>query len=347
MATSKNHRAATESDLSSGDADLQNAANPSSHVPWHGHIRRRNAQNIPRPASADSLDRIFDTRRDSEYTYPGRQPASEEDEAFDTYDMMELRDNFFDAVFYPPEEVNFDDLMMHAELTLPYAFRKQDPLSPTNFFPKQWHEIKGVIRRVWTSRAGIKLGKSFLGFFIAYVLCLVPDVRAWLGQHSYIMVISTLLNHSGRSLGAQVEGTIFTIIGTATGLGWGAFGLWLSTVTASARIGFGGILATFLCLYIFVIACLRSYYIRTYQLVICAGISICYTCLADVSGDQVSWSKLLAYGVPWVLGQVIALVPCALVFPDAGARPLAVSLHNAFAVMVVCCCNMEPRERFR
>lgn len=70
-------------------------------------------------------------------------------------------------------------------------------------------------------------------------------------------------------------------------------------------------------------------------MIICAGIAVCYTCLADVSGDIVTWSKLLNYGVPWVLGQAIALIPCVVIAPDAGARPLAVALHNAFAVMVV------------
>ncbi|OTB01912.1 hypothetical protein M426DRAFT_63238 [Hypoxylon sp. CI-4A] len=254
--------------------------------------------------------------------------------ADNSYGIAELRDGFFDAIFLPPEEVDMEELMRQAESTLPYAFRKTDPLSIRNFFPKQWHEVKGVIRRVTTTRSGIRLIKSFLAFFIAYILCLIPPVQDRLGRYSYIMVVSTILNHPARTLGAQVDGTILTILGTATGLGWGAFALWVSTATATARIGFGGILAVFLFLYIFAIACLRSYYIRTYQAVICAGIAISYTCLAEVSGAEVSWSKLLAYGIPWVLGQAISLLICCAVVPDAGARPLAVALHQAFAVML-------------
>ncbi|KAI1141707.1 hypothetical protein F5Y05DRAFT_373511 [Hypoxylon sp. FL0543] len=300
----------------------------------HSHGTRRHV----RDASMDSLDRIYDTRTESKSL---RLPAAErsmtsEDKHYanNSYGISELRDGFFDAVFLPPERVDFQDLMRQAELTLPYAFRKKDPLSIRNFLPKQWHEIKGVVRRVTTTRAGIRLVKSFLAFFIAYILCLIPSVRARLGRYCYVMVISTIINHPARTLGAQVDGTVQTIIGTATGLGWGAFGLWVSTATATARIGYGGILAVFLFLYIFLAACLRSYYIRTYQAVICAGIAISYTCLAEVSGNKVSWSKLLAYGIPWVLGQAISLVICCTVVPDAGARPLAVSLHQAFAVML-------------
>lgn len=286
----------------------------------------------------DSLDRIFNTRTESNTprlpTYQRPMTLEDKHYANNSYGITELRDGFFDAIFLPPEDVDSEDLKKRAEMTLPYAFRKKNPLSVRNFFPKQWHEIKGVIRRTTTTRAGIRLLKSFLAFFIAYILCLVPAVRDRLGRYNYVMVISTILNHSGRTLGAQVDGAILTILGTATGLGWGAFGLWVSTATASARIGYGGVLAVFLFIYIFIIACLRSYYIRTYQAVICAGIAISYTCLADVSGTEVSWSKLLDYGIPWVLGQAIALLVCCAVVPDAGARPLAVALHQAFAVML-------------
>ncbi|KAH8196478.1 hypothetical protein TruAng_009342 [Truncatella angustata] len=224
-----------------------------------GSRARRRRSPRDRLPSVASLDNLFKTGHESESSDPKRHPLDLEDrEALNTYGVTEMRDSFFDAVFYPPEEVDIDDLMWHAKLTLPYAFRKQDPLSLTNFFPKQWHEVKSVLSRVTKTRAGIKLLKSSLGFFVAYILCLIPSVRNWLGTHNYIMAISTLLNHSGRTVGAQVEGTILTIIGTASGLGWGAFGLWLSTVSVNARVGFG----------------------------------------------------------------------------DAGARPLAVSLHNAFSVMV-------------
>ncbi|KAH8666333.1 hypothetical protein BX600DRAFT_397143 [Xylariales sp. PMI_506] len=327
------------------DRNLQNTRSKDSGLPQL--LRRRSPRNHPRPASVGSLDRIFDTGRDTDDPRPQDDTPVGEGYTLNPYGVAELRDGFFDAVFYPPEEVDHEELMRQAELTLPVAFRKQDPLSLTNFIPKQWHEIRGVVRRVTTTRAGIKLLKSFLGFFIAYILCLIPPVRAWLGRHSYVMVISTIINHSGRSVGAQVEGAVLTIIGTATGLGWGAFGLWLSTVTATAQIGFGGILAMFLCLYIFVIACLRSYYIRTYQMVICAGIAISYTCLAEVSSNEVSWSKLLAYGVPWALGQAIALIPCILILPDAGARPLAVSLHSAFDTMIGGLAKSRPERLTR
>ncbi|KAL7622397.1 Zinc finger protein containing five transmembrane domains [Parahypoxylon ruwenzoriense] len=323
------------------DTDNATSNEKEAHQKTTPHLLRRRSPNTRhhvRDTSVGSMDRIFDTRTESETprALPSRRPMTTDEEHYadNSFGITELRDGFFDAIFLPPEEVDPQALIKEAELTLPYAFRKKNPLSVRNFLPNQWHEIRGVVRRVTTTRAGIRLLKSFLAFFIAYILCLISPVRDTLGRYSYITVISTILNHPSRTLGAQVDGTILTIVGTATGLGWGAFGLWVSTATATARISYGGVLAIFLFLYIFAIACIRSYYIRTYQAVICAGIAISYTCLAEVSGNRVSWSKLLDYGIPWVLGQAICLVVCITVVPDAGARPLAVALHQAFTVML-------------
>ena len=250
----------------------------------------------------------------------------------ETYGVEELRDGFFDASFFKPPTTDHDHLMRDAECTLPAAFRKKHPPSPSNFQPKQWHGIISVCRNVTTTRAGIKLTKSFLGFYIAYILCLVPSIRQWLGRYSYIMVLSAIINHPGRTVGAQLDGTFLTIFGTATGLGWGAFALWVSDSTAPARRGYGGVIAAFLVIFMGTIAALRSYFIRTYQLVICAGIAVTYTCLADTS-EHVQWRKLFNYAIPWLFGQALCLLICCTLAPDAGARPLAVSLHDVFGVM--------------
>jgi hypothetical protein len=250
----------------------------------------------------------------------------------ETYGVEELRDGFFDGSFLKPRKVDHEDLMRDAEYALPLAFKKRHPLSVKHFLPKQWHDIKGVIRTVTTTRAGIKLTKSFSAFFIAYILCLIPSIRVWLGRYSYIMVLSTIINHPGRTIGAQLDGTFLTILGSATGLGWGAFALWVSDSTAVAKRGYGGILATFLLLFMGTIAALRTYYIRMYQFVLCAGIAISYTCLADTS-ETIAWRKLFSYGIPWLFGQAHCFLICCTFFPDAGARPLAVSLRDAFAVM--------------
>lgn len=250
----------------------------------------------------------------------------------ETYGVEEYRDGFFDGLFLKPPQSDQEDLMRMAEHTLPAALRKQHPLSPSHFLPKQWHEIKSAIHRITRTRAGIQLTRSFIAFFIAYILCLVSVTGDWLGKYREIMVLSVIVNHPGRTVGSQIDGAILTILGAVSGLGWGAFALYLSDSSSIAANGYGGVLAAFLFVFMGTAAALRSYFIRLYQLVLSAGISVIYTCLADTS-RTVAWSKLLSYGIPWVIGQAICLVVCCTIFPDAGARPVAVALHDALATM--------------
>lgn len=238
----------------------------------------------------------------------------------DTYGLSELRDGFFDASFYRPLK-QYKANRRPTE-SLPPAFRKHHPLSIRHFVPQQWRELVGFIASLRKYSSGLKLCKTFLGFLIAYILCLVPASRDWLGNYNYIIVISAVFNHSGRSVGSQLDGAIMTTLGTVAGLGWGSLALYVSTSTGPARSGYGGVLATFLILFTATIAWLRCLFMRFYQAVLCAGIAICYTCLANTS-EAVSWGKLFDYGIPWVLGQVLCLLVSWGASPDTGSRSLA------------------------
>ena len=236
----------------------------------------------------------------------------------DDYGIQEDRDGFFDASFFRPLNLDHAEMIQEASEALPKGFKKKDPLSLRRFGPQQWSEFLEIVKQITFTRAGIQLAKSFLGFFISYVICLVPASRNWLGRYNYIMVLSAIVNHAGRPLGSQIDGTILTILGTVAGLGWGSLALYVSTSTSPARSGYGGVLATFLILFTTAIAWLRCIYMRFFQAVIAAGIAICYTCLTETSGT-VSWKKTFDYGIPWVLGQAVCILISMFVFPDTGA----------------------------
>lgn len=236
-----------------------------------------------------------------------------------TYEIEEFREGYFDALFYRPLKQDRSKLMREASETLPDSFQRDHPLSIRRFLPQQWHEALNFVKGVTTSRSGVNLLKSFLGFFIAYAICLIPVSREWLGQYNYIMVVSAIINHPGRSLGSQIDGAIMTTFGTAIGLGWGGLALYVSTSTDTAKSGYGGVLASFLIVFSAAIAWLRCLFIRFYQAVLCAGIAICYVCLADTS-ETVRWRRLFDYGIPWVMGQALCLAVAAIIFPSSGSR---------------------------
>lgn len=307
--------------------------------PYH---RRESYLDIP----SDKFDRM--RRRSSTVNLELVAQLIEKDELeIDSQGVAELRDGWFDAIFLKAPRLDRESLLKHARSTLPAAFEKTSPLSIRDFLPKQRRQLKSVLLKTTTTNAGIQLLKAFLGFFVAYILCLVPRVRYWMGRYSYIMVVSTIVNHPARPFGAQLDGTVSTILGTVAGLGWGVLGLLLAYSSLAARAGFAGILVLFFSIFLAGAAFIRSYFPRLFHFSISAGIAMCYTCLAEVDGQEINWPKLFSYGVPWVLGQAICLVINIVFFPEAGSRRLAESLSECFSIMQVGFPRFALKEKIR
>ena len=209
-----------------------------------------------------------------------------------------------------------------ASETLPLPLIPGRHLSIPRLGQQQALLLAQTFKHVASSRSGIKLSKSFLGYFISYILCLAPVTKAWLGSYSYIITISALVNHSGRSVGSQIDGAVMTTLGTLAGLLWGTLACYAATHSTNVTYGYGGVLSVFFLVFTALLGWLRCYFLRFYQAVICAGIAICYTCLADTFDDE-SWLRFTQYIIPWVLGQAIALLVCVVICPAAGTRPVA------------------------
>ena len=234
----------------------------------------------------------------------------------ETYDLEELRDGFFDGFFFARGRSEVEELSEQLEPP------ENEGASVGDIILGQYHAFTRVLHDVAHTRAGIKLLKSFIAVYIAFLICLIGPASQRLGRYSYIMVISTIVNHPGRTIGAQIDGLLLTTIGGAAGMAWGSLALYTSTSTTAARSGYGGVLAAFLVPFTAMCAYLRCTLARFYQATLCGGIGICYICLADAS-SEVGWYKIFAFAVPWLLGQAVALATCLTVFPDAGSRPFA------------------------
>lgn len=263
----------------------------------------------------------------------------------ETYGVSELRDGFFDAMFLRPSHVFAADLLQDSADTLPAGFDKASPLALRRYFPRKRQALVSVVKRVTKTRDGIRLLKSFSAFFVAYVLCLLPVIRNWLGRYHYIMAVSVIVNHPARSLGSQLDGAILTIVGAACGLAWGVLGLLLSESSVAARAGYAGVLAVWMALFMTSISLTRAFFIRFYQAIHSAGLAVVFATLAETGSRQAEWTKLRDYGFAWLFGQAIALLINCVIFPDAGARDLATTFHAAFDVMLEALDASSRRDR--
>ncbi|KAK6363667.1 hypothetical protein TWF730_001087 [Orbilia blumenaviensis] len=236
------------------------------------------------------------------------------------YGVEELRDGFFDASFYKMPRRDLATAKQKRKIRSPFSLRKFVQL-----------QRDGIQRFIWSIKHPKRrsaLMRAVAGYMVAYILCLVPVIREWLGRYHFIMIVATIVNHAGRSIGSQIEGTVTTIVGAGIGLGAGLLALWISTVSGPARDSYGAFLAVCLLIMLPILAWARARFARAFQLCICAGFALFFMVCERV-GPNPSYRKVWEFGIPWVLGMGIAQTTNILLFPNPGNVQIARALHKA------------------
>lgn len=244
---------------------------------------------------------------------------------YNTYGVEELREGFFDASFYRPIKED-SRLRGKSKLLLPEEsnFKQPSPQSPKGFWRTQATDTQDSFRMVFTTPKGVSLAKSVLAYLAAYILCLVPHTRLWMGRYSYWIVLATLFNHPGRTFGAQIDGTASCAIGGALGLAVGSLALEIASFTHASEMGYGGVLTAFVVIFIGMASWIRCSLVRVYQAMISAGLAFLFLCLVGV--DSITrhgrWDRMLLweFGVPWIVGLGICLVVNVIIWPEAGGK---------------------------
>jgi hypothetical protein len=247
---------------------------------------------------------------------------------YDSFGVEELRDGFFDASFHRSSTQQGLDETVVEQLSLGVNFKR---LFKDCIFV-QIQDSKFFFTSTFGTRDGILLAKAFLGYFIAYILCLIPQTQAFLGRYSYWVTIAALLNHSGRTTGAQIDGTIGCIVGGSLGLGIGCLALEVASVTAASRTGYGGVLAGFLVPLVAIFSWIRCSLLRFYQAMITAGLALIFLCLVetDIIARRGGWEYFIVreFAVPWLVGLGICLVVNVCLCPETGGRAIAYATPN-------------------
>jgi len=255
-----------------------------------------------------------------------------EHDQYNTYDVEELRDGFFDASFYRPIEQNSGEDGEAEPLLPPEISTFKRPWSPRTLIGSLVQDVKFFFRLTFRTEQGLSLAKSFLAYFAGYILCLVPKSQGWLGRYPYWITVAILFNHPGRTLGAQIDATVACSIGAAFGLAAGALALEVASSTHGAQVGHGGVIAVFWVVFIGAASWIRCSLMKLYQLMISVGLAIIFLCLvgSDAIASTGSWDRgiLWEFGIPWLVGLGICLIINIVIRPDAGGK--AVAYDNQF-----------------
>uniref|UniRef100_A0A060T7H2 ARAD1C21824p n=1 Tax=Blastobotrys adeninivorans TaxID=409370 RepID=A0A060T7H2_BLAAD len=258
------------------------------------------------------------------------QILSEGTELRETYGLRELRDGFFDAIFVPTTKIESFVRAVAESGELPHQSKYAQEQAKRPLLSRFKFTVMLALHQVLVTRNGLVLLRAFLGYFIAYILCLIGPVRDWLGRYAFMAPYAAIIHHSGRTVGSQIEVTIQGIVGMVIGLAWGSLALYVSTSTSPSREGYGGLLACSLVLALLVGSYARARFIRLYHICNSFFMGVVILQTADVS-PEVSWRKTWNVGFPFLFGLLAALLACILVFPDVGHGEIFDSLELSLA----------------
>ncbi|CAN6671569.1 protein Bre4p [Trichomonascus vanleenenianus] len=230
-----------------------------------------------------------------------------------TYGLEELRDGFFDAIFVKPTLLEVATRRAIEQGHLP----EQQPPDVDRFSVRLRAGILQSIRRLLYEKDGQVLLKAFLAYLICYVLCLIGPTKQWLGRYSFFAPLAAVLNHSGRTVGSQLEITFESIIGMAFGLGWGSLTMYIASATSVSRSGYGGIYATSMIVALACFSWIRAHFIRMFHGVLTLCITVIFMNLAEIS-EVANWYKAKEFAVPYLIGFAVTVVVNIFVFPDTG-----------------------------
>lgn len=234
------------------------------------------------------------------------------------FELEELRDGFFDAVFTKPEKkyLNIDDI---SHLEANNQFFRSCTIKFSTWKPF-YEDLRNKLSESW-----IIIIKFFIPFFISFVLCVIKPVGDWIGHdYRYFLPIGVILHHPVRNIGVQLEMTVFSIIGITFALGWSSLAWYISTATGPTAKHQGGILFQSLAMALTFSIWFKTYYQRFLYFSLSFGIIIIFTHTVSLvfSKNDLQWIIFRDITLSYLFGILLSLFTCILVFPHSGNKAL-------------------------
>lgn len=246
-------------------------------------------------------------------------------EVLEDYGLEELRDGFFDPIFTRYER-NHSSTSDYPELVKDDYFSYWNH-SLVSFLRIEYEHLK----QNWEP-----IVKFFVAFFASWCICLIHPAGSWLGhQYRYFMPIAVLIHHPARTVGVQLEISIWSILGGAFGLGWSSLAWYVSTATKPTSNHQGGILFMSMFIAIFLASWLRTAYQRFFYFSLSFGVSILFLHTADLVNSKylLDWQLCWDFGISYLFGVLLSLLACVIIFPHCGQSELVDKFSTTLTVM--------------
>ncbi|KAH3901512.1 Bre4p SCDLUD_003008 [Saccharomycodes ludwigii] len=286
----------------------------------------------------------------------------------DDYGLEELRNGFFDPIFskhlkLPRRSHSYtsnNELNGNKKNSGLFGYFGFWNNSILNFFQIEYRNFLNHYRCII---------KYFMAFFIAMVLCVIPKCGKWIGgSYRFFLVFSVLVHHPARTIGIQLEMTLWSILGSVLGLGWGSLAWFVSTCSKTIVDHQGGVLFTSLFLGVTVATFFRTKYPRLLYITISFTIVLIFTSCSHILNfhghaleeqaamipnskgyyyHYMPWKNMWDFGIAYLFGMILCLLISICILPELGGAPLIDAFNQTFqdldnfltAIIDPNCCN--------
>ncbi|EDO16217.1 hypothetical protein Kpol_1014p37 [Vanderwaltozyma polyspora DSM 70294] len=264
------------------------------------------------------------------YTFLKLQNLSEDKkwETLEDFNLEELRDEFFDPIYTKPESSNefTDDSEIESLIS-----GKKKSINNNGYnillFSELYQSFFLSPKQIWEDFYSYKVSifKFFIAYFIAMVICVVHRSGNWIGhQYRYFLPLAVIIHHPVRTIGVQLEMTLFSILGGALGMGWSALAWYISTATKPVSNHQGGILFGSLVIALMFSTWSKSYFQRLLYFGKTFSIAVIFFHTVDTvtSKHDLRWKLYWDFGISYLFGLLLSLLICVVVSPHSGNQEI-------------------------
>ncbi|KAI8391655.1 Fusaric acid resistance protein-like-domain-containing protein [Radiomyces spectabilis] len=208
--------------------------------------------------------------------------------------------------------------------------RSTVPLDDTKMSRKE--RVIAYLYRRFSSRIVRRVLKCTLAYFIATLFSLIHPLARAMGQAPYLACTGTLFSHPGRTIGAQIDATVTSSIGTCLGIIYG-LGILAATVAYNTHhpdsISVGGAITALLFLLgVFVAQLIRQAYTKLYFFTSQFMVVLLFSLTHGLGYTSVPMTLTFEWGIPLVVGAFISLIVNVLIWPESAVDGLGRALAS-------------------
>lgn len=277
------------------------------------HVNMKGSERSPKISSPNSYSSLSQLRL-------SELAETHHWDQLDDFELEELRDGFFDAIYTKPGR-KYNDLGDDTFLSMDGSasfnkFLNLNKIRLQEFF----QDLKQRLRKKW-----VMVIKFFIPFFIAFILCVIRPVGTWIGhKYRYFLPIGVIIHHPVRNVGVQLEITLFSLLGITFALGWSSLAWYISTATGPTASHQGGILFQSLTMALIFSTWLKTYYQRFLYISLSFGVIIIFTHSVSLvfSKEELPWMVFRDVALAYSFGILLSLFTCFCIAPHSGNESL-------------------------